>query len=226
MKGFIPRTLLGLSLSLVSLAGCACYRDIVDPCWPERYDSLARQSVSDVTNAQAGNGHILDQTIWNYHFEHKATGEPTDQLNPAGLEHLNYISRRRPAPDTHVFLATAQDIPGLAQMAPEKALAERKALNDRRAAAIQRYLAIQAGPAVAYNVEIHDPAEVGIAAQQIVGSANSGQPRQVIGAYQKYQSGFDGVLPGGTSAGASSSGSSSGSSSSGSGGGSTGSAPR
>jgi hypothetical protein len=227
MKGFIPRTVLGLGLSLVTLAGCAGYREIVDPCWPARYDAMARQSVNDVCNAQASNGHILDQTLWNYHFEHKPSGEATDQLNAAGIERLKLISRRRPAPDTHIFLATAQDIPDLARMAPEKAFAERKGLNERRLAAIHRYLAIQAGTAVAYNIEIHDPAEVGIAAMPITGSPPTGQPRQVIGAYQKYQSGFDGVLPNAAASGGSSTGGGGGGSSSSSGGGSgSGGAPR
>jgi hypothetical protein len=197
MKGFIPRTMLGLGLGLVTLAGCTGYREIVDPCWPERYNAQARQSVNDVMNAQAGNGHILDQTIWNYHFEHDPkTGAPTDRLNPAGIEHLNLISRRRPAPDTHIFLATAQDVPGLAEKAPDKASAERKDLNDRRLASIQRYLAIQAGTAFAYSIDIHDPAEVGMAAVQIVGTLAPGQPRPVQGAYQKLQGNFQGVFAG------------------------------
>jgi hypothetical protein len=197
MKGFIPRTMLGLGLSLVTLAGCAGYREIVDPCWPERYNAMARQSVNDAMNAQASNGHILDQTVWNNHFDHDPkTGAPTDRLNPAGIEHLNYISRRRPAPDTHIFLATAQDIPGLSDKAPDKASAERKDLNDRRLAAIQRYLAIQAGTAVAYSIEVHDPAEVGMAAVQITGTLPPGQPRQVQGAYPKLQDNFQGVFAG------------------------------
>ena len=45
MNGFIPRTVLGLSTSLLLLAGCAAYRDVVDPCWPERYDSMARHGL-------------------------------------------------------------------------------------------------------------------------------------------------------------------------------------
>jgi hypothetical protein len=225
MKGFIPRTALGLGLSLFTLAGCAAYRDIVDPCWPERYNSLARQSVNEATNAQANNGHALDQTVWNYHFEAKKNGEPGDELNPAGIEHLKYISRRRPAPDMHIYLATAQDIPGLAKMPPEKAIAERISLNDRRIATIKRYLAIQTGAAIAYNVEVHDPAEVYLDAQQIAGALPPGQPRPVTGAYQKLQSNFQGVLPdaSGSSSSSSSSSSTTSSSSGGSSSGSSGS---
>ena len=85
MKGFIPRTALGLGLSLFTLAGCAAYRDIVDPCWPERYNYMARQEVKEGFAPQVQNGHVLDQTVWNYHFEAKKTGEPGDQLNAAGF---------------------------------------------------------------------------------------------------------------------------------------------
>jgi uncharacterized membrane protein YgcG len=228
MNGFIPRTVLGLGLGLCSLAGCAGYREIVDPCWLERYNAMARQSVEDATNVQAANGHILDQTIWNYHFEHDKTGLATDKLNAAGIEHLTYISRRRPAPDTHLFLATAQDIPGLADRATDKALAERNDLNNRRIASIQRFLAIQTGGQGGYNIEVHDPAEVGIAAVPITGSTRL----PVQGAYQKLQNNFQGVLPsastssgaggGGSSSSSTSSTSSSSSSGGGSGGGGSG----
>jgi hypothetical protein len=217
MKGFIPRTALGLGLSLFTLAGCAAYRDIVDPCWPERYNSLARQSVYDATNAQAANGHVLDQTVWNYFFKTGKNGAPTDELNAAGIEKLTFISRRRPAPDTRIFLATAQDIPGLAEKAPDKAIAERIDLNNRRIAAVQKFLTVQTNGLAAYQIEVHDPAEVGIAAQQITGS---GQPLPVIGAYPKLQNNFQGVL---TGFGSSSTSSTSSTSSSGSGGSSGGS---
>ncbi len=47
---------------------------------------------------------------------------PTDQLNPAGIERLKYLSRRRPVADCRLYLATAQDLPGLAELPPEKVL--------------------------------------------------------------------------------------------------------
>jgi hypothetical protein len=227
MKGFIPRTALGLGLSLFTLAGCAAYRDIVDPCWPERYNALARQSVNDATNAQASNGHILDQTVWNYFFEHDPkTGAPTDKLNPAGIEKLTFISRRRPAPDTRIFLATAQDIPGLAEKAPDRAIAERIDLNNRRIAAVQKFLTIQTNGLAAYQIEVHDPAEVGLDSLGIVGGVTPGQPRLVIGGYQKLQSNFQGVLPDASGSSSSSSSSTSSSSSGGSSGSSSSGSPR
>src|SRR5437879_2977951 len=70
MKGIIKRAAaaacLGGGLSLTW--GCAGYRDLVDPCWPTRYDAMAAASVNDAFAAQVNNGHVLDQTVWNYHF--------------------------------------------------------------------------------------------------------------------------------------------------------------
>ena len=232
MNRFIPRTVLGVSTSLLLLAGCTCYRDIVDPCWPERYDSMARHSVNEATNAQAFNGHVLDQTVWNAHFERDPrTGEPTAKLTPAGIEHLNYLSRRRPAPDAHIFLATAHDIAGLDTLPADKAIARRKKLNEDRIASIKNYLAIQSGGPAAYVIDVHDPAEVYLPAQPIVGSLPFPRPREVVGAYQKLFDNFQGQIPqesgtsSSTGSGSGSSGSGSGSSSSSSSSGST-SAPR
>jgi hypothetical protein len=197
MKGLIPRHLLGLCLGLTALAGCTCYREIVDPCWPERYDSMARASVNEATNAQAYNGHVLDQTVWNYHFEHDPrTGAPTDKLNPAGIDHLIYLSRRRPVPDCRIYLATAQDLTGLADLPPEQVIQMRADLNSRRIVAVQKFLAAQTNGHAMVTVEVHDPAEVGIAALQITGSLPPGQPRPVVGAYQKLQDNFKGVFVG------------------------------
>lgn len=226
MNRFIPRTALGLCLSLLAVAGCACYRDIVDPCWPQRYNYMARASVNEANNAQAFNGHVLDQTVWNYHFEHDPkTGAPTDQLNPAGIEHLRYISRRRPAPDCRIYLATAQDLPGLAVLPPEQVIRARGDLNSRRIASIQRFMTAQTNGQATYAVEVHDPAEVGLAALQINGSLPIGMPLPVLGAYQKLQNNFQGLLPGqfgtGSAGGAGGSGSGA-SSSSGAAGASTG----
>jgi hypothetical protein len=228
MKGFIPRTLLGLALGLCSLAGCAGYREIVDPCWPERYNALARQSVNDATNVQAANGHVLDQTLFNYHFEHDPkTGLASDKLNAAGIEHLKYISRRRPAADTHIFLATAQDIPGLAGKPVDKAIAERNELDDRRKTSVQQYLALQTGGRQgAYQIEIHDPAEPYMAALGPTGSLNLKQAYPVVGGHQKNQDNFNGVLKVDAGASGGSGGSSSGGSSSGSSSSSSGSSPQ
>ncbi|HMF16493.1 MAG TPA: hypothetical protein VKE98_04765, partial [Gemmataceae bacterium] len=88
MKGFITKNTLRLCLSgacLVSLIGCYHYRELVDPCWPERYNSVARHGVRDMFYAQADKGHLLEQTVWNWHFETDKSGAPTEHLNGAGM---------------------------------------------------------------------------------------------------------------------------------------------
>src|SRR5262249_55662804 len=107
MKGFITQTMAvalvtgGLALS----SGCDAYRNIVDPCYPQRYEFQSRREVVSAIAPQVLNGHVLDQTVWNYQFE-----SGTDKLTPGGMEHLAYLARRRPAPDPNIYLQTAEDI--------------------------------------------------------------------------------------------------------------------
>ncbi len=94
MNGFIKTTVAGLCLGsgLTVMVGCYQYRQWVDPCWPERYNAEARVERARHSGAQAHNGHVLDQTVWNYHFEvDPKSGLPTDRLNVAGMEHLKYL---------------------------------------------------------------------------------------------------------------------------------------
>ena len=87
MKGFIKQTVAGcLSASLVSLVGCSCYRDLVDPCWPQRYNMQASASINEMHGAQADKGHILDQTVWNWYFVTDPKTGVSDVLNGAGIE--------------------------------------------------------------------------------------------------------------------------------------------
>jgi len=184
MNGFISKTIAGLALGsgLSVFSGCYAYRQCVDPCYPERYDAVARASVHETFAAQAANGHILDQTVWNSDFEiDPGTGEPTDRLTIGGQEHLKYISRRRPAPDPRVFLQTAQDVPAASTLTTEKLTRTRNDLDMKRTQSIQKFLAGQvSGRAMAVNFEVvvHDPAEVGISAVPIVGN----QPAIIKGA--------------------------------------------
>src|SRR6516164_5354549 len=96
MKGFIKHAaaLSCFGAGLFALLGCGHYRELVDPCWPERYNSMASNSVREMSIAQSDMGHKLDQTIWNYHFD-----MGTDNLNAEGRERLLYLSRRQPVPD-------------------------------------------------------------------------------------------------------------------------------
>ena len=105
MKGFIAKTASAVSFSGLALAlvnGCY-YRDIVDPCYPQRYEYAARMEVNQAFAPQVRNGHVLDQTLWNYEFE-----PGTARLTPGGMEHLAYLARRRPTPDTTPYLQLAQ----------------------------------------------------------------------------------------------------------------------
>ncbi len=160
------------------------YKNLVDPCWPERYSTTARAETLAPFQAMAQNGVYLDQTIWNYHFE-----QGGEKLTAAGLEKLDYLTRRRPAPDSRVFLQTARDM-GYEATAPEKYAENRRELDIKRANALQKYLAAQtASRPVAFEVQVIDAADPGFGAQY-VGNALRNLPQQ-------YQSGIVGQGGGG-----------------------------
>jgi hypothetical protein len=198
MNGFITKTVGGLALGagLSFLAGCMGYRTIVDPCWPQRYNQMARDSIRDATNAQANNGHILDQTIWDYFFVRDRDGRPTEVLNDAGLDHLHYLARRRPCPDLHVFLQTA-DVPYVPGAA-DKVVAARVELNQKRIAAIQAYMATVLTPCgitAPVEVAVFDPALPGQMAIGPGGSLPPGRDLPIQGSLQKNQQQYQGILP-------------------------------
>jgi hypothetical protein len=174
MKGFIAKTVTAVSLSGVALGmvnGCY-YRDIVDPCYPQRYEYAARMEVNQALAPQVRNGHILEQTVWNVEFE-----PGTARLTPGGMDHLAYLARRRPAPDTAIYLQIAQP-PDIAYdpKAPDKYAEARAKLDNDRIQAIQNYLAAEtSGRNLTFTVVLHDPAEVGISAVTIQRSINAMQ---------------------------------------------------
>lgn len=189
MNGFISKTVAGccFSVGLISLVvGCDHYRDLVDPCYPERWDAIAKHSTQDMFNAQADKGHILDQTVWNWYFEpDPKTGGPSDRLNGAGMAVLQRISRTLPHPDFQLYLQNAQDVPYVEGVPPEKVVRARNDLNERRAAAVQRYMAVQASVhgGGAFQVAVHDFSPPGIPAlwttlseEAILKNIKSGQP--------------------------------------------------
>jgi hypothetical protein len=163
MKGFIAKALCGAGL-LTGAFGCSWwgiegYNDLVDPCYPARYDYAARQEVIAAVAPQMSNGHVLDQTIWNSHFE-----PGTDKLTSGGLAKLTQLARRRPAPDAVVYVQTAQDI-AYDPANRDKFTQARKELDQKRADAVQNYLLTYAGPrGLAFQVLVHDPSEVSISA--------------------------------------------------------------
>ena len=161
MKGLMTKwaTALGVTSSLAAVGGCECYKNLVDPCYPERYEYAARQEVVATFAPQVNNGHYLDQTVWNYQFE-----PGTDRLTPGGMEHLTYMVRRRPYPDCAIYLATAHDV-AYDPASPAKYADERGNLDRRRIQALQNYLGAEsAGRHLNFEIVVHDPPEQGLAA--------------------------------------------------------------
>jgi hypothetical protein len=144
-------------LAAVAATGCETYHNLVDPCWPARYNYTARREVVEAFAPQVQNGHILDQTIWNYDFE-----KGTDQLNPMGFAKLDNLVQRRPQPDPNIYLATARDV-RFDPANPEAYGEGRKELDSKRVAAVQKYLQAQmVGRPMQFEVMLHDPFEVGL----------------------------------------------------------------
>jgi hypothetical protein len=174
MKGFIAKTASVVSFSGVALGlvnGCY-YRDLVDPCYPQRYEYAARMEVNQAFAPQVRNGHVLDQTIWNYEFE-----PGTPRLTPGGMDHLAYLARRRPAPDTTVYLQIAQPPDVVFEpKTPDKYVEVRTKLDNERIQAIQSYLAAEtSGRNLTFNVVLHDPGEVGLSALSLQRSLTAEQ---------------------------------------------------
>jgi hypothetical protein len=164
MNGFIRKTVL-VSCVLAGSVGCYEYRDIVDPCYPLRYSAMARKEVNMAFAPQVQNGHVLDQTVWNYFFE-----PGTDRLTQLGTDRLAYIARRRPAADCNLFLQTSQDIL-YDPAAPERMAEARHDLDIKRIASVQRYMtAYTAGNPVDFHVVVTDPADPSISAAYINGA--------------------------------------------------------
>ncbi len=198
MNGFIAKTAGAVCLigALAATQGCVGYRDVVDPCYPERYNYAAREEVKAAFAPQVNNGHILDQTMWNYYFEHNADGIGTEVLTPGGQAHLAYLARRRPQPDTCLYLQTAQDLP-FDPAHPERLVEDRAKLDNQRIVSIQRFLNAQtAGRPVAFTVSIHDPSEVGMSA-----IAADRSVRDMHGGYRGNLLGGGAQAVGGTTAG-------------------------
>ncbi len=160
------------------------WRNAVDPCYPERYNHAARQAVVAPFAQQVHNGHVLNQTLFNWYFEFG-----TDKLTPAGAEKLDSLARVRPAPDSKLYIQTARDIPANTDTA--KIAAVRDDLDAKRAAAIQKYMAGQpALTPVTYEIFVHDPAVPSIYSE--FGA----------GAWRNSRQGYSGNASGGSATGA------------------------
>ncbi len=185
----------------LTITGCFGYRDVVDPYYPKRYNVDARNSVRASLAPQVSNGNVLDQTVWDFHFE---TGKP--ELNAMGKDHLKRLARRRPVAQEVIFLQVAQN--------PDEN-ANNKELNKARSENIKTYMTKISQDKVhpEFQVVLHDPAEVsgsGIEAARIINGKQSG----VSGIFTNGQSGSS---SGGSNTGSSGSGSGTSGSSSGTG---------
>jgi len=152
----------------------ACYRNLVDVSWPDRYNYAARQSVVAPFAQQAATGHFLNQTIWNFYFD-----PGTDKLNAGGMEKLDSLAHATPGPDPRIYLQHTHDL-GVPPENMAKAGALHNDLDARRAAAIRRYMATQFGPPMEYEVLVHDaptPKVYGV----FVGNAFRGQTLGYVG---------------------------------------------
>jgi hypothetical protein len=183
MKGLITKALAAAGGSAVlALAGCCStdcsYSDLVDICYPQRYEAMSRREVNEAMAPQLNNGHVLDQTVWDDYFE-----AGTDKLTPGGQEHLKYLARRRPHADPVIYLQAAQDVT-YDPAHPEAYVKARADLNNKRVQAIETFLgAYTAAAPESFRVVVHDPGEVG---QSAVGVA-----RSVLLMHNSYQ----GALP-------------------------------
>ena len=199
MNGFKRSSLalLCLGAGVGLLGGCANYRDYVDPCWPSRYNSMARASTNEVFDAQALNGHIKDQTIWNKFFETEEkvdpktnfrTSTPTAKLNVAGQYKLENIVRRQPYPDGRLFLQTAYDLP---RDWPLEKIAETRARLDReRVEAVEKYLAaltVSRTDRVNFTIVVNDLAEPSIPALPISGATRPTPTGAIPDNYEQFK---------------------------------------
>jgi uncharacterized membrane protein YgcG len=163
MKGFIKRFTAAscFGAALFTAAGCEHYRNAVDPCWPERYNQLARGSIREMHGAQTEKGHILGQTLWSSYFlQAEATVKDpktlrdekilvgTSELSEAGKEFLRGISRKQPYPDPQLWLQYPHDVPSERR---DQVIAERK-IN------IQNFLTKETmvGGGGNYQIAVHD----------------------------------------------------------------------
>ncbi len=150
-----------LATGMVSITGCVgTYSDIVDPCYPERYNCMARGSVVEPQKTMDTNGTALEQTVYNYHFR-----EGSDELLPGGKSLLIRLARRRPQPETQIYVQTTNDESVLSNRNLEEIGPKRKELNEKRVKVVAEFLkAIR--PDVGFTITIHDPAKIGIFSEE------------------------------------------------------------
>jgi len=161
----------------------ARYNNLVDPCWPQGYSHQARESVLSPFEQQVNNAEILNQTVWNYHFD-----LGTAKLNANGREKLDLIARKRPTPDGKLYLQTARDL-AYDEKSPDKLPGDRIKLDVDRAQAVLAYMSTQpAARTVSFDVQPIDPIDPAMNSQ--------GPATAVRGLPSLYRSGITGAIGG------------------------------
>ena len=144
-------------LSLVSSTGCyGTFHELVDPCYPERYNCKAREEVNDLRNLQVQNGTMYEQTMFVHHFN-----PASEVLHPGGVPQLQRLANRRPAPETVIYLQTAQNSYDLDYKKADEYASKRKELDEKRKQEIEKFLKIER-PDVNFTVVVANPGKVGI----------------------------------------------------------------
>jgi len=193
-RTFRAATLLAATLGAAASVGCvntgnrpgiqARYNEYVDPCWPERYSQQAREAALNPHDIQVANAQVIDQTMWNYHFE-----QGTAKLNANGRQRLDYLARRLPVPDARLYLQTARDI-GYDAAAPEKTINTRTELDAKRSQAVLAYLSVQPnGAKTNFEVQPIDAIDPGV--------NSAGPATSVRGLPAQYRSTLNGSVGGG-----------------------------
>jgi len=136
------------ALALLSVTGCyGTLHEVVDPCYPERYNCKAREEVRAYRDMQEANGTAIEQTLFVHYFE---PGKAT--LNDGGIAFLERVSHRRPAPEATVWIQTAQNTYDLDFNREAGTVAQkRNDLDNARKELVERFLKV-ARPDVTFTV--------------------------------------------------------------------------
>jgi len=135
------------ALALMSVTGCyGTFHEVVDPCYPERYNCKAREEVRALRDMQEANGTAIEQTLYVHYFKPGSA-----ELNDAGVAVLERLSHRRPAPETTIFVQTAQNTYDLDYRQPEQLAQRRNELDNTRKAQVEQFLRV-ARPDVNFTV--------------------------------------------------------------------------
>ena len=144
-------------LGVLSITGCyGTFHEVVDPCYPERYNCKARENVAEVRQLQVQNGLAYEQTLYVHHFN-----AGTESLNPGGIALLSRLANRRPAADTTIFFQTAQNSYDLDYKKPEEYASKRKELDEKRKVEIEKFLKVER-PDLTFTVLVSNPAKLGM----------------------------------------------------------------